>query len=626
MSEFDDELNGYLQARTASDHKERQETAAANAAADALFGPSFPFLHPEGFLPTQDAPAFAFHSVSQLWHDANTGTFSYYDASSETYIPVEAPTAESLSSYHSHHEPSQRSTPTSIAASYDSPRYHVDAHTGYTVELPGYGDQTQGHYDAPPESDATLRLCVLSSNILKVGGVIMMDASGLSFGRDRPLSGQGNRVRMVEMEISRFHASIYLERQEVAYDGNTQGQASPSTTTPTVNDDNNLKVDSDASTPNLKTPDSEELSLTKTQSDERTRQSLDPQEVESKGSVTESVTEVDEDKEDGEIPDSPGAGAKEESLEKLDGASDGEDKPKKDDEQQQHYQDHQWQSEEYQRYYHQSNTHPTILDTFRVLDCGSTHGTYLNGERLSAPKTASRPFILHHKDQLQLGSTIFEIHAHEEGKICGTCQVTEDNEIEVLGDRDRDSGTGTGSRNGNSSGKNSPSLTGDLKLSKELERIEEMNRLKKKWAGPDKKVAGTKRVGMGAAGVDPREEQREYVDRAAKRRLYNPDRSSPVPSAAPVFTQQESTTGFNVPVDKTNKGHAMLSKMGWKAGTGLGAARQGVVEPVQLMVSERKAGLGSGALKSQGETSARTSESPSETARRKARERFAQMK
>ncbi|OAQ33157.1 hypothetical protein K457DRAFT_48387, partial [Linnemannia elongata AG-77] len=70
--------------------------------------------------------------------------------------------------------------------------------------------------------------------------------------------------------------------------------------------------------------------------------------------------------------------------------------------------------------------------------------------------------------------------------------------------------------------------------------------------------------------------------------------SQPIRSGMPDNSSTpEVVSGFHVPVAKTNKGHAMLSKMGWKAGTGLGAARQGVVEPVQLLVADKKAGLGS---------------------------------
>ncbi|KAG0252858.1 hypothetical protein BGZ95_006512, partial [Linnemannia exigua] len=65
MADFSDELDGYLKARTATEDQERRETAAANAAADALFGHSFAHPHPNGFQATQDAPAFAQHPVTQ---------------------------------------------------------------------------------------------------------------------------------------------------------------------------------------------------------------------------------------------------------------------------------------------------------------------------------------------------------------------------------------------------------------------------------------------------------------------------------------------------------------------------------------------------------------------------------
>ncbi|KAF8924995.1 Angiogenic factor with G patch and FHA domains 1 [Dissophora ornata] len=590
MADFDDELNSYIQARSASDHKEKQDSAAANAAADAVFGHAFPFPHPEGFQPTQDAPAFALHPVSNMWHDATTGTYSYYDAATETYIPVEEP-------YHGH-------TTATIPVAYDSnPVYHIDPSTGYAVEVNGYGygDSAQNHYEAPPESDATLRLCVLSSNILKVGGVIMMDASGLSFGRDRPLSGQGKRVRMVEMEISRFHASVYLDRQQVVQEDHTQ--------------------DKRASSPGAVTASAEEESYAGNKENDK---------------VEKAESRQDDEEEEGEYSESPGAGARDAALVEPEGTNQEEEEENGEiNEQQQQseqYRDYQRQIEEYQQHY-QAMTLPVLMDTFQITDCGSTHGTFLNGERLSAARTASQPFQLNHMDQLQMGTTVFEIHAHADGRICGTCQVTEDNEIEVLDDKDRDAAARV-KDGADSTGKGSPALsstwTGDVKLAMERERVEEMNRLKKKWAGPDKKAGHTKRAAHRDSSL-PRnpeagEAPREYVDRAAKRRLYNPDRSSPVLSAVPVYAPQEVASGFHVPVAKTNKGHAMLSKMGWKAGTGLGAARQGVVEPVQLMVSDRKAGLGSGALKSQGAAAVASSETAAEAARRKARERYAQLK
>ncbi|KAF9954760.1 hypothetical protein BGZ72_004306 [Mortierella alpina] len=650
MANFDDEISGYIQARSASQVKEKEESAAANAAADALFGPAILHPHPEGFQATPDAPVFALHPVSQLWHDATNGTFSYYDAESETYVPVDGPDSSNPVQQRQLHYPSHQNQqqqqyfqqPLHATLTYDSSTYHIDPYTGYVVE-PSYGDQGEGRggYEAPPESDATLRLCVVASNILKVGGVILMDASGLSFGRDRPLSGQGKRVRMVEMEISRFHASIYLDRQQMVpeeerrsehqdiqpgYDRTTDGQDS------TVATGAAILRDGDDVTP-LCTPEPAKMDESQATVSDVTN-ALNASDEAAVGLAKNSGTahsELDspsvsdqqnEGKEDGELPDSPSAGARDsETLQSQE--EDGSDVKTSTH---QDYMEYQRQMAEYQQYYQQQHTTSMVVDVFQITDCGSTHGTYLNGERLSTPKTASQPFPLKHLDQLQLGSTVFEVHRHEEGKICGTCQVSDENEIEVLDDKDREPDAKAATKS---------SYTGDAKLSREQERIDEMNRLKKKWAGPDKKAAGSKRDGSGP-GSSGKDSPSGYVDRAAKRRMYNPDKSSPTPSASPyhssaatVETPPDSASGFHVPVATSNKGHAMLSKMGWKAGTGLGIAGQGVVEPVQLKVAEKKAGLGSGQLQSQGAASAaaaRPPETQGEAARRRARERFAQLK
>ncbi|KAG0216928.1 hypothetical protein BGX33_011846 [Mortierella sp. NVP41] len=690
MAAFDDELDGYLKARTATEDQERIETAAANAAADALFGHAFAHPHPHGFQPTQDAPAFALHPITQLWHDATTGTFSYYDATSETYIPVEG-----SDSPHSHAQQQQQQQQQQHQeynahahgpVSYDSPGgYHIDPYTGYPVELPGGHAESgsgQGNYEAPPESDATLRLCVLSSKILKVAGVILLDASGISFGRDRPLTGQGKRVRMVEMEISRFHGSIYLDRQQVvpevpeaaAYASHVDqvetpsGPAAMETTfgegsskSETVKDD--TKGNKGATAHSAKTDSAEEIAAKDKESStsvEKKGSSSDssPQDRDTTHPSTSLQDAQDQEAEDGEIPDSPaGTGARElKDREQGEMSDDDEDNNNRDtnkqdtsreqeEEQQRQYREYQRQLEEYQQYY-QSMAPPVYVDTFQIIDCGSTHGTFLNGQRLSPAKTASQPFPLNHLDQLQLGSTVFEIHAHEEGKICASCQVTDDNEIEVLDDKERDTdgakalGADTSSNNG-SSKSGSPMLVGDIRLSREQERIEEMNRLRKKWAGTDRKATGKRAGGYydasssspsspssssGGGGGGP---SSGYVDRAAKRRQLNPDNSTPTRSGPDYSSTPEVVSGFHVPVAKTNKGHAMLSKMGWKAGTGLGASGQGLVEPVQLMVSENKAGLGSKTIQSQGAaaiSASRPPETQGEIARRKARERYARLK
>ncbi|KAF9141016.1 hypothetical protein BG015_001423 [Linnemannia schmuckeri] len=693
MADFSDELDGYLKARTATQDQENRATAAANAAADALFGHSFAHPHPDGFLPTQDAPAFAQHPVTHMWHDATTGTFSYYDAGSETYIPVEGPDSPhphpQHQEQHQHQQQQQYQQQQeyhaySAVASYDSPGgYHIDPYTGYPVEA----EHSQGqNYEAPPESDATLRLCVLSSKILKVAGVILLDASGISFGRDRPLSGQGKRVRMVEMEISRFHGSIYLDRQLVVpeaqesaatYSHFDSTAAAAAAGTPSVEsaaveaslDESSLTAEKLVKDKGMKTEsvetDMAEETVVRQDAESSTRVESKPSSKAEDSSLRNQETslfpttlqgEQNQEAEDGEIPDSPpGAGARvlkdreqgemsDDSESDINGGGKQDATEDQEEEQQRQYREYQRQLEEYQQYY-QSMVPPVYVETFRVIDCGSTHGTFLNGQRLSAAKSASKPFPLNHLDQLQLGSTVFEIHAHEEGRICGSCQVTDDNEIEVLDDKNQETdGTkalGADAANGGiNSNKNSPKLVGDIKLSREQERIEEMNRLRKKWAGPDRKAIGKRsggnggyHDGSGSSTSSPSSDygaSSGYVDRAAKRRQFNQDNFQPIRSGMPDYSATpEVVSGFHVPVAKTNKGHAMLSKMGWKAGTGLGAARQGVVEPVQLLVADKKAGLGSKTIQSQGNaaiSASRQPETQAEIARRKARERFAQLK
>ncbi|KAJ3340206.1 hypothetical protein HDU93_007296 [Gonapodya sp. JEL0774] len=49
---------------------------------------------------------------------------------------------------------------------------------------------------------------------------------------------------------------------------------------------------------------------------------------------------------------------------------------------------------------------------YSLIDHGSTHGTFLNGTRISAAKTASIPVRLSHGDIIEVGSTEFLVHWH----------------------------------------------------------------------------------------------------------------------------------------------------------------------------------------------------------------------
>jgi hypothetical protein len=46
------------------------------------------------------------------------------------------------------------------------------------------------------------------------------------------------------------------------------------------------------------------------------------------------------------------------------------------------------------------------------------------------------------------------------------------------------------------------------------------------------------------------------------------------------------------PIPDSNIGNVLLRRMGWRPGTGLGAARSGIVEPVSATLRPRRRGLG----------------------------------
>ena len=53
---------------------------------------------------------------------------------------------------------------------------------------------------------------------------------------------------------------------------------------------------------------------------------------------------------------------------------------------------------------------------------GSTHGTFVDENRLSEAKTASKPCRLDHMSRLRIGSTVFVVHIHTDWP-CNDCQL-----------------------------------------------------------------------------------------------------------------------------------------------------------------------------------------------------------
>ncbi|KAI8394016.1 uncharacterized protein BYT42DRAFT_553045 [Radiomyces spectabilis] len=206
--------------------------------------------------------------------------------------------------------------------------------------------------------------------------------------------------------------------------------------------------------------------------------------------------------------------------------------------------------------------------SFHVTDVGSQNGTFLNSERLSDTKTSSVPFKLQHKDQLQIGSTVLEVHQHEHGWPCEQCR-TNDNIIDTT----------------EQSRKSQPDKV-TVRQDLEVARRQELQRLKQKFSTVESK--STQRA--------------SYLDRANLRRQQQPagiSKHSRVPVQEEYETVHTPVAAATVHTPVHGVGDRMLRKMGWKQGQGLGKPGSGgILEPIAPVTTSERAGLGSRTLNS----------------------------
>ncbi|KAJ3065946.1 Angiogenic factor with G patch and FHA domains 1 [Quaeritorhiza haematococci] len=424
-------------------------------------------------------------------------------------------------------------------------------------------------YHQEPTSDATMKLVVLSSEVLPVGSLVLVDGAGVTVGRDRAVE---RRIRLNEMPVSRFHATIYVDRVPLV--------------------------------------------------------------PEAGSSSSSSEASVDEDQgfeEDGER---------------------GEDEEGKVDVVQ-----------------HGMGTF--VEDCFFIVDQGSTHGTFVNGERLSEAKISSHPHRLSHNDTITIGTTTFEVHHHKSWG-CEKCRVTSENTISTDAKPEGELATGGGGNN---------TVGIDSKVALETERRQELKRLKRKYLGGGGGVGGngankSRGVGKSSDGegrtasassmvttdanpyISSPASSLQYVDRAAIRRQLHQDDQATVDqfrrevmlNHARVQADSASTTStIHSPhppkkpktvdpkpkfIPSSNVGNRLLRKMGWTEGEGLGKRMDGTVEPIGVEMRSGRQGLGStsagGSTVTTGAGATQSGKTyPGETlqqaTRRIARERFVDM-
>ncbi|KAJ1853207.1 hypothetical protein GGH12_005034 [Coemansia sp. RSA 1822] len=207
-----------------------------------------------------------------------------------------------------------------------------------------------------------------------------------------------------------------------------------------------------------------------------------------------------------------------------------------------------------------------------VVDLGSTHGTFVNQQRLSEPKSASKPQQLAHLDQITIGRTVLQVHIHEQWA-CSTCTSSGTN---ALLTRALEPCVDTAA----------PKVR-DVRQ----DHFNNLNAIKQKYKG---------RQGV---------HKPQYTDRARLRRNLQTN----APGLVLQHERKESIADETVPaIDAENKGYGMMQKMGWAPGSGLGADSSGMVDPVNVAGNNDRTGLGA------------KPESPQSKAIRITRERFYQ--
>ncbi|KAJ3240560.1 hypothetical protein HDU81_003444 [Chytriomyces hyalinus] len=252
-----------------------------------------------------------------------------------------------------------------------------------------------------------------------------------------------------------------------------------------------------------------------------------------------------------------------------------------------------------------------------LADLGSTHGSFIDGQRVSNPKETNRIEVLH-AQVITIGSTTFEVHIHPEFA-CKGCSIS--NATMLL------------DMNPNSVKVEQAAVKVPPKEPIEVSRKREQNSLKRSLLGASGSCL--------KADTPPR-----YTDRSAIRRKLHNGGAATYTNSSDVQQFREDQPGFSVedaaasvsgasseppkqqafvqqylcnrhfhsdsgdspaseldssklivergtfiPFDSV--GQEMMKKMGWKQGAGMGRKEDGIVEPVQAYLRiDAKKGLG----------------------------------
>ncbi|KAG2187973.1 hypothetical protein INT44_000723 [Umbelopsis vinacea] len=130
------------------------------------------------FVTTAD-PQYLYNYQTNLYYDIYSDTYSRLDEATMMYQIVDANAAAEASSYYTTNEPT---------------------------------------------SDEALRLVVLESQLLPVNNIILVDANGITIGRDRSWD---RRLRLPEMAVSKYHCHIFSNSADIFQDTDNVADQEP---------------------------------------------------------------------------------------------------------------------------------------------------------------------------------------------------------------------------------------------------------------------------------------------------------------------------------------------------------------------------------------------------------------
>ncbi|EIW84021.1 hypothetical protein CONPUDRAFT_51450, partial [Coniophora puteana RWD-64-598 SS2] len=245
-----------------------------------------------------------------------------------------------------------------------------------------------------------------------------------------------------------------------------------------------------------------------------------------------------------------------------------------------------------------------------VVDMGSKHGTFLSQSvesddrvRLSPPRVASVPRPIRHLNILSIGSTRFVCHIHPDHIPCESCASRSGGDIPLF----HKGGEASALKRSRDVAELDPPEAPSKDPRKALSMLKQslLTRHKVSTASPSSTISPS------------------YIDRSARRRALHPGSVTDAPGVSdprnfsqlmsvpphqrekksntpPIPEKMQTSSPSAAPLSDNNIGHRLLTKQGWAPGSSLGMPAAsgsddsggGLIEPLELPSTSKRAGLG----------------------------------